>query len=307
MKIAAIAPWFGTKRNIAQAIVDAVGPHSVYWTLFCGSLSDLLGKPSCTMETANDLHGEVINLARVLKEIDLAEQLYDRMYRTLMSEDLHREAAARLRERGWISAGDTPEVDRAYDFMLVSWMGRNGVAGTESYNQGFCVRFTANGGHAAKRFQSVVASIPAWHERLRNVTFLNRCAFALLKRIEDADGTAIYLDPPYFVKGATYVHDFEGSRKKPVTPKDCECGGLHTHERLAELCQRFRLSRVVVSYYEDPALQQLYPESRWSHQRIEVTKSLVNQGARMRDVAPTKAIEMLLVNQRVETGSLFGA
>lgn len=231
-KISAISPWFGSKRTLAPRIVEALGPHRVYWEVFCGSCAVLLAKNIVSSETVNDFHGELINLARVLKDEKTARELYERLSRFIMHEDVFHEAAERWKARGVTAAGDVPDVDRAEDFMVCSWFGRNGVAGTSSYNQGFCVRYTANGGHAATRWRSTVASIPAWHERLTSVTILNRDAFELLERIEDKEGTAIYLDPPYIEKGAKYVHDFVES----------------DHDRLAKSAGRFKRSRVVVSY-----------------------------------------------------------
>jgi DNA adenine methylase len=227
------------------------------------------------METVNDLHGDLVNLARVIQDDNLGPVLYRRLRRTLMSEALHREAAARHRARGYL--GDTElDVDAAYDYFLCAWLGRNGVAGTASYNQGFCLRFTANGGHAATRWASVVDSIPAWRRRIRNVTILCRDAFELLPRIDDSAGTAIYVDPPYLEKGAKYVHDFSAN----------------DHRRLAEQLGRFRKTRVVVSYYDDPRLQELYPT--WTHRKIIVSKALSVQF--QRGGTSEKAIEVLLLN-----------
>ncbi len=255
--ITALAPWFGAKRNLAAEIVRELGPHRVYWEPFCGSMATLIVKPPCVMETVNDLHGDLINLARVIQDGTLGPQLYRRLRRTLMHETLHREAASRQNSRGYIA--DCPaDLDAAYDYFLCAWLGRNGVAGTASYNQGFCVRYTANGGHAAKRWSSVVDSIPAWRRRLRNVTILCRDAFGLLPKIDDREGTAIYVDPPYLVKGAKYVHDF--------TDAD--------HGRLAAELARFRKARVVVSYYDHPRLAELYPG--WTVRRIEVSKAMAH-------------------------------
>lgn len=163
------------------------------------------------------------------------------------------EAAARLKAHGRSPAPSEPDLQRAQDYFLTSWLGRNGVAGTSSYNQGFCRRFTKNGGHAATRFTSAVASIPAWRRRMRAVTILSECGIGLIKRIEDANGVVIYVDPPYFVKGADYVHDF--------THDD--------HTRLALALRRFTRTRVVVSYYDHPRIAELYPG--WTARRIEVT------------------------------------
>jgi DNA adenine methylase len=284
VKITALAPWFGSKRTLAPEIVRELGPHRVYWEPFCGSMSVLLVKPSCVMETVNDLHGDLINLARVIQDQRAGPMLYRRLRRTLIHERLHVEAAERHRARGYLGDSEI-DVDAAYDYFLCAWLGRNGVAGTQSYNQGFCVRFTANGGHAAKRWVSVVDSIPAWRRRLANVTILCRDAFELLERIDDRVGTALYIDSPYVEKGASYVHDF--------TSDD--------HSRLAQVLRRFKLARVVVSYYDHELVRELY--DGWTVRSVEVTKALVNQGARMRgSELAAKAPELLFTN-----GPSYGA
>lgn len=288
MKIKALAPWFGGKRNLAPEIIKLLGKHRIYWEPFCGSMAVLLAKEPCAMETVNDLHGDLINLARIVQNEKTAIELYSRLARTLMCEQLHAEAAERYRERGYynISINSNIDVDRAYDYFLCAWMGRNGVAGTGSYNQGFCVRYTANGGHAAKRWRSVVESIPAWQWRLMNVTILNRDAFEILKNIHDKEDTAIYIDPPYLAKGSKYIHDFE--------PKD--------HDRFADALKRFKKARVVVSYYQDPRLDELYPG--WTRYEFDVSKAMSNAGGR--GEKDFRAMEVLLTNTKEQDG-LFDA
>ncbi len=276
-EIATIAPWFGNKRTLAPRIVALMRPHRCYWEPFVGGISIVLHKPHCPMETINDLHGEVVNLARVIADPTLGPELQDRLRCTLMCETMHSEAAERWKTRGIASAPEQPDMVRAYDYFLCAWLGRNGVAGTASYNQGFCVRYTANGGHAAKRFRSAVESISAWHERLRNVTILNRDGFDLLGRIEDEPKTVIYLDPPYVVKGAKYTHDFKAE----------------DHARLRSCVERFNKAQVIVSYYDHPSVRELY--RGWRFIECPTTKAMVNQGMRDKKGA-TLAPEVLIVN-----------
>lgn len=282
MPIKALAPWFGGKRNLAPRIVAELGPHRCYWEPFCGAMPVLLAKPPCSMETVNDLHYDLTNLARVIRDPKAGAQLYRRLRRTWMSEDLFREADEFCRAAEAFGAYssrvlDDAKVERAYFYFLVSWLGRNGSSGMPMNRKGtFCVRYTATGGHAARRFHSSVASIPAWRRRMRNVTVLNRDGFALLERIEDAPGTAIYVDPPYLVKGADYLHDFR--------PED--------HRRLAGLLAGFRQSRVVVSYYDHPLLAELYPG--WTQVKIPVSRALAHGGRR--GANQSKAVEVLLLN-----------
>lgn len=291
-KIKAIAPWFGGKRAMAPRIVAELGEHRSYWEPFCGSMAVLLAKPKSTFETVNDLNGDLINLARVIQDVYIAPMLYRWLKRTLCSEELFHSAAGRTRQRGHTPPSHLAELHRAYDYFIASWLGRNGVAGTQSYNQGFCARYTQNGGHAAKRWASAVDSIPAWRRRMREVTILCKDGLELTGKIADEVGTAIYADPPYLVKGAKYIHDFEE----------------HDHIALAGLLGRFRNSRVVVSYYDDPHLDELYPPARWTKVKCYRHKALSTQNKRggTADVAP----EVLLINGESFTepkGGLFGS
>ncbi len=274
--IAALSPWCGSKRNLAPTIAEELGPHSCYWEPFCGSMAVLLCKAACPMETVNDLHGDLINLGRVIQDAKLAPQLYRRARRVLGARQFSDEAAARFRERGNMPASDVPDLERAYDYLLSSWMGRNGVAGTSSYNQGFSRRFTVNGGHSGKRWASVVQSIPQWRRRMRQVTILSEDGIGLIERIEDHPRVAIYCDPPYLVKGAKYVYDFVAA----------------DHERLAAALRRFTAARVVVSYYDHPDLEKLYPG--WTQRKIEVSKAMASQGSRTAN--DVRAMEVLLMN-----------
>lgn len=278
--VAAIVAWFGCKRTGAFEIVREIGPHHTWFEVFCGSLAVTLAKPKVRMEAANDLHGDVVNLARVIQDRRLSCELYKRARRTWMCEQLMREAAARWKERGVKTpAPETPDLERAFDFFYSSWVGRNGVIGTKSYNQGFAMRYTPGGGHGGTRWQSAVSSIPAWRRRLQDLTITNRDGFALLEKIDDADGVAIYCDPPYLEKGAEYVFDFEAE----------------DHERLAGLVRRFTKARVVVSYYDHPKLAELYPG--WTKREVFQTKAMVNEGMRGKgNGVKTVAPEVLLIN-----------
>lgn len=284
--VGALAPWFGSKRTLAPRIVAELGEHSAYFEPFCGSMAVLLAKPRASMETVNDMHGDLVNLARVVQDEALSVQLFARCRRTLMSEAMFREAAARWKARGRTPAPGTPDLDRAVDFFYTSWVGRNGVTGTASYNQGFAARYTRGGGHGGTRWQAAVGSIPDWFERLQDVVILSRCGFGLLEKIEDRAGNSIYADPPYVEKGATYVHDFQEDE----------------HRRLAELLGRFRLTRVVVSYYDHPLVRELY--HGWTAVECPQTKALVQGNGRVKGAV--EAPEILLINgESLTAGGLF--
>lgn len=277
MKITALAPWFGAKRTLAPRIVAELGPHRAYWEPFAGSMAVLLAKPVASMETVNDLHGDLVNLARVIQHQTLGPMLYRRVRRWIQTKPTFEDAASATRQHANAHAPSEPDIDRAFAYFVAAWNGRNGCAGTQSYNQGFCRRFTKSGGHAATRWAAAVDSIPAWRRRMRAVTVLSECGIGLLEKIEDAAGVAIYCDPPYLVKGASYVHDFDDA----------------DHQRLADLLARFKSTRVVVSYYAHQRLAELYPG--WTLVSCPTTKAMVNQGQRG-GKGSTMAPEVLLIN-----------
>ncbi len=280
--IKSLVAWFGAKRTLARTIVEEIGQHRAFWDVMCGSMSIIMAKPESSHETVNDLHGDLINLARVIQDPADGAKFYRRLRRTLVHESLWRESIQAL-------GTELPPLDRAHHYFVVSWFGQNGRSGTPSYNTtSFAVRWTPNGGHGGKRFASAVNSIPSWRRRMRRLTILQRDAFGIIEKIDDTEGCVIYADPPYIEKGAKYVHDFD--------PED--------HIRLADSLGRFKLTRVVLSYYDHPLLDELYPS--WTKRDVSVTKNLVN--AAMRGAGrKVKAPEVLLINgpSYAKCGTLF--
>lgn len=274
--IGGILPWFGSKRTMASVIVGELGDHHTYFEPFCGSMAVLLAKPTARMETVNDLHADLINVARCIRDRAAAMQFYRRCRRMLMVEELHNEAALRWKLRRGDPMPEKPDVDRAVDFFFSSWVGRNGLTGTQLHHQCFAARYTPRGGDSATRWINSVGSIPQWRRRMRGLTILNRDGFELVEKLEDAPGMAMYVDPPYVVKGASYVHDFQ--------PED--------HARLAGILVRFKRARVVVSYYEHPILAELYPG--WTVRKCPQTKAMASGSGRVKGavVAP----EILILN-----------
>jgi DNA adenine methylase len=288
-QITALAPWAGSKRTLAPRIVEAIGPHGAYFEPFCGSMSVLFEKQPARHEVVNDLNRDLVNVARVLQAPDLARDLLARLHFTLAAEEPYRDSRSRVLDP---HTGPLGDVERAYHAMVTWWLGRNGMAGTRQSRTSFAARFTPRGGSGGVRFRSMIESVPFFVERLARVDVLNRDGFDVLAKIDDADGVAIYLDPPYLRKSFEYAHDFKTA----------------DHCRLAAAASRFKRARVVVSYYDHPDLAGLYPPERWDWHRIEVTKMMRNTNTRAG--AGVKAVEVLLVNRRpadADSPKLFGA
>lgn len=290
MKITAIAPWFGSKRTLGPEIVRQLGPHNYYFEGCAGSLSVILAKEPSEHETVCDLHGALTNLAWCIQTERIAADLYNRLQRVLMGDEVYNRSKVWLAE--WETASaviDGPHIEWAYHYFIASWMGRSGVAGTARINYQIATRWTQGGGSGPLRFRNAVDSIPEWCERLRNVHILRRSLFEILPKIEDADGVAIYVDPPYLhstVAGnSRYLCDF----------------GPDQHTQLADILRGFKRARCVVSYYADPLLQKLY--RGWTFLDCSRHKRLHTQNKRGSE--RKEAPEVLLINQE-PIGDSFG-
>jgi len=312
-KINAIAPWFGGKRTMAPDIVTELGKHTQYFEPFCGSMAVLFAKEPSQKETVNDMHGDLINLARVLQDRDAAEALYERLGRTLFSEGLLDQARVELNVVSSQVAIESESIDpspatcnRAYWYFLASWMGRNGTAGTARLDYQIAVRWTKGGGSPTVRFRNAIESIPWWHERLRNVVILKRDAFSIIDRFEDVKETAIYADPPYVDttrskgaikngRGGRYLHEFNHADDSPDLfdqASDPKKKKKNDHQRLADALNQYKHARIVVSYYDSPMIRELY--KGWTfvdHTRQKHLHVQNGRGAR-----PKEAPEVLIIN-----------
>lgn len=299
-RVNSIAPWFGSKRRMAKAIVRELcradgRPPKSFWDLCCGSMAVSLAMPRCSHHSAVDLHADLCNLARIIKDPQDGPRFYRLLRRVVSHETLFKESKAAIegddlrafRSSGLFSADDETVAElspfeRAVAYFIVSWQGRNGVAGTERVNFQPCIRWTSGGGHGGVRFAGAVNSIPAWRRRLRDITIVQRDVFDVLDKIEDQDNTSIYIDPPYLRDGVArsgscaYLHEFK----------------LPDHARLARVLTKFKASRVVISYYDHPQLRELY--SGWTVVEHTTQKNLHVQNRRGTGRMP--APEILLIN-----------
>lgn len=288
MKINAIAPWFGGKRTMAPAIITELGRHASYFEPFCGSMAVLFAKEPSRNETVNDLHGHLINLARCIQADEYRPNLFNGLQATLYSTDLFETSREYMAARPAIDQADMPDAVAAFHYFIVSWMGRNGTAGTERINYQKATRWTPGGGSGPTRFRNAVDSIPAWAQRLRNVDIQNMDGFQLIQKISDQDGVVIYADPPYKQAGrggARYEHEFQDNKGGIFSSHD-------DHARLAEAFGRFQKARVVVSYYDDAEIRELY--AGWTV--VEHTRQKNLHVQNRRGAGACEAPEILLIN-----------
>lgn len=277
--ITALAPWFGSNRTLAPAVGEALRGCTWVGVVFAGGMTELRHVDARTI-LVNDLHGNIINLARVMADPTLGPQLYRRLRRL----PFHPRALASAQARCLDAGGGEPvgglfgapeprpwtdPLEQAVEYFTAVWMGRSAKAGTDDeFSGGLALRWNAGGGDSAVRFANATASIPAWRRVLRRCTFSEMDAFEFIDRAADAferdasdDVHGLYLDPPFPDAGDPYRHKF--------TPT--------LHRRLAERVTALSPAMTVVCrFYDHPLVRELYPETRWEWRRMQ-GRDMANQ------------------------------
>ncbi len=278
--INAIIPILGGKRTMAPALVDLLTDGgrikpAMYYEPFHGSMAVLLelrGRGFDGVAIVNDKHGLLSNLARCLSDAKAVDWLIRQLAALPFHEGFFRQACMRLSSTmtaGRISAMRAHnDWEAALDYLAVSWMQRNGEAGTDKERnwaqvmQGFCVRYSTSGGDPAVRWRSVIESVPDWYQALcRKTTFTCRDAVEQLKAIDDDAGLVIYLDPPYLqeTRSARYLVDVEDGTGTFYESEDF-------YSQLAAAVRKFTAARVALSFYAHERLRRLFPPSDgWRH------------------------------------------
>lgn len=171
----------GAKHRISDWIVNNMPKHNVYLEPYAGSLAVLLNKPRCHIETVNDLHGEVVNFFRVLR--DKPDELKRLIDFTPYSREEYELAYQESKD----------EMERARRFCVRCWQG---FGCANQYKNGFKSGQQSKSPNPAKAWADYSEIIIQASERLRGVQIENLPAIELIKRYNTAD-VFIYADPPY--------------------------------------------------------------------------------------------------------------
>jgi DNA adenine methylase len=193
--------WYGGKGQIAHLIVPLLPPHEVYLEPFAGGLSVLFAKEPATLETINDVHGDLVNFYRVLRD----PGQFAAFQRMAELTPYAREEYMACR-REWRT--ETDPVKRAWMWWVLARMaygggGREGSTGfraSTAFSWGY--RLRDRDGSAGRRFISSVDLLPEIHERLRGVQIENR-DWRHVFEAYGPPGCCVYLDPPYVLETRT--------------------------------------------------------------------------------------------------------
>jgi DNA adenine methylase len=252
MKTTALAPWFGSSRMIAKDIGKLLDGCEWVGIPFAGGMSEV---PHITARglLVNDLHRDIINLARVTVDRELRRQLMCEAEKQIFHPDklsAAQDACKSCEPPPGPNSDKTDYLDgqRALDYFTAVWMGRSGQAGTDDeFNGNLAMRFTASGGGSNTRYRSAIESLEAWGHTLKRCEFSCLDWRVFLTKCQDRPKHGLYVDAPWPKDGGNYVHKF--------TEQD--------QRDLAAALAKFDQCRVVVRYGDHPLIRELYPESRW--------------------------------------------
>lgn len=182
--------YHGGKWRLAPWICAHFPRHRTYVEPYGGGGSVLLRKPRAHSEIYNDCWGLVVNVFRVLRDPETAEQLR----RAVELTPFARDEFAGCGHADMAAIADP--IERARRTIFRSFAGHGSASVNGDYSTGLRVAGRRSGGAPCREWATYPAEIPAFVERLRGVTIENRDALELLAR-HDAEDMLAYLDPPY--------------------------------------------------------------------------------------------------------------
>ncbi|QGQ95845.1 DNA adenine methylase [Paenibacillus psychroresistens] len=181
MAIPRILHYPGSKWSIADWIISHMPPHKVYLEPYFGSGAVLFNKAPSTIETINDIDGEIVNLFTVIR--NYPEEIARLIQLTPYARDEYN-AAHDISD---------DELERARRFLVRCWQAIRPKTNSKS---GWRCRSTIRDAFHVKQWCSLPDRFGLVAERLKQVQIENVPAEELLPRYRDAE-VLIFADPPY--------------------------------------------------------------------------------------------------------------
>lgn len=248
-----VLQYHGGKWMLAPWIISRFPPHQVYVEPYGGAASVLLRKPRSYAEVYNDLDGDVVNLFRVLRNPEQAQELERLLGLTPFAREEFRFAYESTHE----------PVERARRLVFRSFAGHAGGA-THGRNVGFRADARRRGTTPSHDWMSFPKQIKFFAQRLQGVVVESQPALHIIGRYDSTE-TLFYVDPPY--PKATRGNGSDDYRHEMSDQE---------HRELAEALHSLR-GMVVLSGYPCALYdEELYPDWR----RVE--REALADGARKR-------------------------
>lgn len=269
--------WIGGKHYSARHII-AQFPNPSAYNCYCepfggGAHVFMQKKPYNHVEVYNDTNQDVVNFWRQCR--DNLELLEKKCREILYSRELYYEYHASLHDGTVLGP-----LERAVRWFYV--LRSSFSAHVDPSPVGWTCGAKGETTGAAHSYQSAIDLLKHVQKRFRTVMIDNR-DFEHIFKLYDKGKTLFYVDPPYI--------DTEFYYNQPFTMVD--------HKRLANLLNTSS-AYVALSYYPHPALDELYPASRWRRVTWETPKH-----AQRTNDTRDYATELLLLNYPSAQKSLW--
>ena len=263
--------YHGGKYRLASWVVSHFPPHRVYVEPYGGAASVLLHKARAPGEVYNDLDGDVVNVFRVLRDPQQAENLRRACKLTPFA-----------RKEFELSYEETSDpIERARRTIVRGFFG-HGTSSRREHRTGFRGKAYRANQSGANDWQTWPEAVPAFVERLRGVIIENRDAISIIRR-HDASDCLVYADPPYPLSTRSSIRcvgDVGRAYQHEMTDED--------HSALAEVLHACA-GAVVVSGYHCKLYADLYADWHYA-QKHTIADSGVNR------------IEVVWMNARAASG-----
>jgi DNA adenine methylase len=237
-----ILRYHGGKFKLAPWIISHFPPHKIYVEPYGGGCSVLLRKERSYGECYNDLDEQIVNVFRVLRDRDDAEELRRRLELTPYSRQEFYDAYA----------PSTEPIERARRTIVRSFQGFGSDSTNESWSTGFRAWSNRSGTTPAHDWARWPENIPAFIDRLRGVVIECRDAAEVIVA-QDSPKTLHYVDPPYVhsTRSGKVGRDVRHRYRYEMTDDD--------HRKLAGVLHSV-VGMVVLSGYPAPLYDELYAD-----------------------------------------------
>lgn len=229
--------WYGGKYSHLDWLLPLLPPTTHFCDVFGGSAAVLINREPSPVETYNDLHGEVVNFFRVLR--DQKADLVEAIGLTPFSREELALASRRQSE-------NLTELERARRFFVCARQVRTGLAQTSSAGRWAHCKLTSRAGMAGavSRWLGSIEDLPLIAQRLLRVQMENAPALEVIRRF-DSPETLFYCDPPY-------PHGTRGDAKAYAHEMNDD-----DHRALAAALKQVE-GKVAISGYRCDLMQELY-------------------------------------------------
>lgn len=234
--------WYGGKFSHLSWLLPLLPKCHHYCEPFAGSGAALINREPSSVETYNDIDGDVVNFFRVLR--DRKEELIQSISLTPFSrEEYHRAIYGAMH--------GISDVERARRFYIKARQTRTGLAQMASLGRWANCKNTSRAGMSGvvSRWLGGIDALDEIAQRLIRVQIENRPAIDVI-RLYDSQRTLFYCDPPYLhaTRGDSKAYGFEMDDRQ--------------HREFAEVVNKCR-GKVAISGYDHPLMDELFKPGRW--------------------------------------------